>query len=293
MAVLILDSAAALRGAAEGVELCLWTLIPGLFPFFVLSGLLTAALPRGGLTAAGILGGYPVGARSAAQAYQAGQLSKADARRLAVVFNCPGPAFLFGVAGRLFSPGRTALLWAVYLLSVLALRAILPPAGKCRRAQAGISLPQAMDGALRSMASVCGWVVLTRTVLAVLDRWVLWALPPWGHALTAGGLELTNGMLMLMSVEEDLRFVLAAGMLGFGGLCVMMQSMGVARGLSLKGYFPGKLLQALLCAGGAALAVRCSLPPWIWAGIAAGMAGCFLILRKIEKSYGNLSPVGV
>ena len=293
MAVLILDSQTALRGAAEGVALCLETLIPGLFPFFVLSGLLTAALPRGGLAAAGLLGGYPVGARSAAQAHRSGQLSREDAQRLAVVFNCPGPAFLFGVAGQLFSTGRTVLLWAVYLLGVGILRLVLPCSGRCRTPEASVGLSQAIHSALRSMAAVCGWVLLTRTLLAVLDRWVLWALPRWSQAAAAGLLELTNGLLRLREVEEDLRFVLAAGMLGFGGLCVMMQSVGVARGLSLKLYFPGKLLQGCICTAAAALALRYPLPPWLWAVLAAGMAGCILNLRKIEKSYGNLRPVGV
>ena len=41
MLVLILDGKAALLGAQAGVELCLNTVIPSLFPFFVLSVLLT------------------------------------------------------------------------------------------------------------------------------------------------------------------------------------------------------------------------------------------------------------
>ena len=293
MMVLILDSATALRGASEGVVLCLGTLIPGLFPFFVLSGLLTAALPRGGLAAAGILGGYPVGARSAAQVYHAGQVSRADAQRLAVLFNCPGPAFIFGVAGQLFPPRLAAALWAVYLSSTGILWLILPRSGRCTVPAPAFSLPQAMRGAVTSMASVCGWVVLMRTMLAVLDRWVLWLLPPWGQALTAGMLELTNGMLLLQAVEENLRFILAAGMLGFGGVCVMMQSMGVAQDLTLKLYFPGKLLQGCLCTAGAALVLRYPLSPWIWAALGSLAACCAVKLRKSENSYGNLRTVGV
>ena len=293
MCVLILDSPTALAGAADGVELCLRTLIPGLFPFFRWSGMLTAAVPKGGLMAAGMLGGYPVGARNASQAYRTGQLSKEDAQRMAVLCNCPGPAFIFGVAGQLFTPGRTALLWAVYLSSVAALWLLLPKSRPVAAIGKSMTLGEAMDGALRAMASVCGWVVLMRTVLAVLDRWILWLLPDWAQAVVAGTIELTNGMLMLRTVEENLRFSLAAGMLGFGGLCVMMQTMGVARELSLKAYFPGKVFQGCMCTALAALVVRAPMPGYLWAILAALGAGCAVKLRKIENTYGNLRPIGV
>ena len=292
MLVLILDSPAALYGAAEGVELCLRTLIPGLFPFFVLSGMLTASLPRGGLAAAGILGGYPVGAKNAAQSYHSGQLSKVDAERMAVLWNCPGPSFLFGVAGRLFTPGRTVLLWGIYLTSTAVLWLLLPRS-HCTAAPKNITLPEAMQSALRAMASVCGWVMLMRTVLAVLDRWVLWLLPEWGWAAAAGLLELTNGMVMLGAVEENLRFTLAAGLLGFGGICVAMQTMAVTGGLSMKRYFPGKVLQGCICTALSATVIQFPLPAIIWAALGALAAASIVKLRKIENSYGNLRPVGV
>ena len=44
MLVLILDAKTALSGAAAGVELCIRTVIPSLFPFFFLSVMLTATL---------------------------------------------------------------------------------------------------------------------------------------------------------------------------------------------------------------------------------------------------------
>ena len=291
--VLILDSPTALSGAAEGVDLCLKTLIPGLFPFFVLSGLLTSALPGGGLVLAGILGGYPVGARNAAQAWQSGQLSRDDAERMTVLYNCPGPAFIFGVAGQMFSVRETSVLWAIYLTSVGALWFLLPKAKPSSKAPKSLTLPESVHRSLGAMASVCGWVVLMRTVLAVLERWVLWLLPTWGRAAVCGALELTNGMLMLAGVEEKLRFVLAAGMLGFGGICVAMQTLGVTRGLSFQRYFPGKILQCCICTALSSLYTKIPLPLFAWAALAVLGPGCALKLRKIENCYGNLRLVGV
>jgi len=45
--------------------------------------------------------------------------------------------------------------------------------------------------------------------------------------------------------NEQLRFVLCSILLAFGGLCVTMQTAAVSKGLSIRTYFKGKLLQTL------------------------------------------------
>ena len=42
--LLILDGKTAISGASEGLQLCIRSVIPSLFPFFVLSNLLTGTL---------------------------------------------------------------------------------------------------------------------------------------------------------------------------------------------------------------------------------------------------------
>ena len=95
-------------------------LIPSLFPFFVLSSLLIStglaglcARPLesfmrplfgvGGAGAAalslGLIGGYPVGARTVAQLVQRRECSQTEARRLSLFCNNCGPAFFIGAAG--------------------------------------------------------------------------------------------------------------------------------------------------------------------------------------------------
>ena len=44
--VLILDGNTAIAGIREGIQICIQTLIPSLFPFFICSGLLTGNLPH-------------------------------------------------------------------------------------------------------------------------------------------------------------------------------------------------------------------------------------------------------
>ena len=108
------------QGARQGVSLCAELIIPSLFPFFVLSSLLIAtglaelcARPLGrllsplfgtsgaGLSALvlGLVGGYPVGARTLAQLAERKACSPKELGRLSLFCNNCGPAFFVGAAG--------------------------------------------------------------------------------------------------------------------------------------------------------------------------------------------------
>ena len=265
--LLILDAKTALLGATEGVTLCLQVLIPSLFPFFILSLLLTNAIagqqfpllkplgrlcgiPTGceSLLMVGLLGGYPVGAQSIVHCYEQGQLSGADARRMLGFCNNAGPSFLFGmVASRFDSVGIIWALWGIHMLSALLVGAILP--GKSRNT--GMQTPneplpisKALDKSLHVMATVCGWVILFRVMIAFFSRWFLWLVPGWAKALLIGMTELANGCCELELVgSSGLRFVLVSCLLAFGGLCVSMQTISVTGKLGIGLYFPGKAIQ--------------------------------------------------
>lgn len=108
---------AAARGFAGGTALCLQSVLPALFPFFVVCELLTAAPPPAALlrpmqrvlglesaeTARALLlswvGGYAVCARLAGQLYGAGCITRRDAALLQVLGCCSGPGFVIGCVG--------------------------------------------------------------------------------------------------------------------------------------------------------------------------------------------------
>lgn len=301
MLVLILDGKTALSGAQQGVQLCLQTVVPSLFPFFFLSNLLTSSLagvpsralrplgklfgvPQGTepLLLAGLLGGYPAGAQSVVQSYRAGQISRQEGQRLLAFCNQPGPAFLFGMVGFLF-PRRWMvwLLWGIVLLSALVTARFLgvTPGG-------AISLPakdppSPLAAALRATGTVCGWVVIFRVILAFLSRWVLWLVPVEGQAVLTGLLELTNGCLMLVSVPDiRLRFTLAAGLLTLGGLCVGSQTISLLHGLSPGSYLLGKLLQTAI-----ALSLALAVVFGIWLPVAV----LFLLFALVQQKRSGIS----
>lgn len=268
MMILILDSKTVLNGASQAIELCVKTIIPSLFPFFILSILLTNSLssaqipflrplsklfqiPAGAdsLLICSFLGGYPVGAQCISTLYKKGAISKADANRLLAFCSNAGPAFIFGMVSFLF-PERWIpwLLWFIHVISAFLVSGFFPGDHEiCSPTEErAFSFSDAMWSALKAMGQVCGWVILFRIIITFLSRWILWIFPTHVQVMITGLLELTNGCVELRAIGDvSLRFIICSAMLALGGLCVAMQTASVTAGLNLRTYFLGKLLQTI------------------------------------------------
>ena len=310
--VLILDSRTGLSAAREGLTLCITTLVPSMFPFFIFSMVLTSSLagqsikflhpvaklcriPKGAesLYVIGLLGGYPVGAQNVISSYNQGFLPTEDAQRMAVFCNSAGPAFLFGYLGTLFdNPIYPWTIWAVHIISSLLVGWVLPGGtGRSISTQTHrpLSISQTMNQAIRVMGQVCGWVILFRVLIGFLDRWLFWAIPDAFRILLTGCLELSNGCTMLLNLQSNsLRFIFACSFLGFGGFCVLLQTRSIAGSLQLPMYLSGKALQGCISFL-LASQVQYLLPDPIWISPAITLIVCLgifvllFILRKQEK----------
>lgn len=269
MAILILDGKTAITGAQDGIALCLQTVIPSLFPFILLSILLTNTLlghaipllrplgrlfhlPSGSesLLICAFLGGYPVGAQTVSSLFQNGQLPRSTADRMLTFCNNAGPAFLFGMTAAVFPQAWVPwTLWGIQIISALLVARLflrtdieipyLSPSSSQR-------ISSVLMTSIRVMASVCGWVVLFRIIIAFSKRWFLWLLPNDIQILITGLLELSNGCCELPGISSpELQFLICCGMLTIGGLCVTMQTLSVTAGLSPRFYIIGKLVQTV------------------------------------------------
>ena len=267
MLFLILDTKTALEGAKEGIDLCIYSVIPALFPFIILSGIVCdtfigrtipflkplcrlCGIPTGteSLLILGFLGGYPAGAQSIHQAYTANQLSKTDAQRMLGFCNNAGPAFIFGMLGPFFNSAITPwILWLIHILSALAVSVILPKTQAKNVLLFSSKTPSISATLIRSVritANVCAWVFLFRIIIQFAKRWFLWLLPTAFQTVFCGLLELTNGCVMLSYIQsESLRFIFASCFLAFGGFCVIMQTNSVVKDLGIGTFIQGKLLQ--------------------------------------------------
>ena len=269
--VLILDGQRASAGIQEGIELCLHTLIPALFPFIVLTSLIIGSLAgrslrifrwfcrlchmTGGAESfllVGILGGYPVGAGNLAAEVHRGRLTEAEANRLCIFCNNAGPSFLFGVLGPMFPDlGWIWIMWGIQITASLLTGHLLAgetQPGKQPSDTGTVTVSAALKQAISSMSLICGWVILFRMILNFMKHWFLWMLPAWAQAVVTGFLELSNGCFALSVIENHgLRFILAGIMLSLGGICVWMQTQAVFPELDLLRYVRGKILHCFIC----------------------------------------------
>lgn len=271
MLCLIIDSRHAAQYASDALVLCLRTVIPSLFPMFVLSGLMVSALtgsghralsaledllglPKGGgsLFLLGAVSGFPVGAQCIVQAMDAGSLSKYDGERMLGFCNNCSPAFLFGILGSVLSDTFAPLLVFLIQLGTAMMAAVLwspDSASSMEVPRSDLSLPQAVNRAVRSMVSVCAWVVLASVVTGFLKRWLFPFLPEPVPTFLTGLMELTGGVLGLGTIpDEGLRFILCCVFVCFGGVSVLLQIQSIAgeKGLSMGFCVRQKLFQGSL-----------------------------------------------
>ena len=300
---LLLFPKQSVAAASDGVQLCLNVILPSLFPFFVLSTLcvelgmigalgklmqpLMAPLFRvGGCCAGafllGIIGGYPVGARTAISLYESGQCSREEAERLMSFCNNSGPAFILGVVGAGIFSSSSAGLW-LYGAHVAAsiLVGILFRFYGAGTVTASHALPKAMQdrsltvvfieavkGAFSSTLNICAFVIfftvvirllfltgvithLARLLSALLGN--LGLRQDMAESLLSGAIEMTSGVWSLRDMAASLgsRMCMAAFILGWAGLSVHCQVLSFIgqSGLCTRTYFFGKLLHGFLSAG--------------------------------------------
>lgn len=294
--VLLARSDVAAQGVRDGIDLCLTSVIPALFPFFAASQLLAVSgaaemLGRllgppfrrlygvGGAGAAafllGLTGGYPVGAKTVESLVRQRLLSPEEGAALLTFCNNAGPAFVVGIAGNgVFHSWRAGVwLYLIHAVSAAAVglvfaavrrraaptgmarvRAMPPAAPVVQRLSVSGAFVGAVQGGVRAMAGVCGFVIFFLTALRLAESF-LGPLPP----LAAGAAELTNGILRLTADRQG--FLTAAGLLGWGGCSVHCQTAAVlgGSGISLRWYLPAKAAQGLLSAALAAAVWRWAL----------------------------------
>lgn len=273
MASLLWNAKAAGEAVQSGLTLCFHSVIPALFPFFVavslftalglaedtgrwLSPLLRPILGCSGTGATafllGLTGGYPVGGRTVGELYVAGTIDRAEAAHLLSFCNNCGGAFVLGVVGLgCFGSMRAgAWLYAIHVLAAILTaqfrrRSSAAPYPAIRRESVpfAAALVRSVSGGAQAMLSVCAFVVSSRVVLRLIAV-------PLGitHPLAIGFIELTGGVLQLS--PDRAGFIMAAALLGWGGVSVHCQTAAVLEGtdLSLRPYFAGKALQAVFSA---------------------------------------------
>lgn len=314
LAALVLFPQDYVSAATGGLNLCLTVVIPSLFPFFVLSALavqldvtkpfnralatvMTPLFRVGGACAPalvlGLIGGYPVGAKTAVMLYENKACSKAEAERLLCFCNNSGPAFIFGVigAGIFSSTAVGLLLYISHALSAIIVgilfRYLAPTPYTSvpqlpqfvQKVRFSVAYTESVKSAFQTTLQICAFVIFFAVVIrfckisgcfSVIAQALSYPLHivSIGRAeieqLLIGAVELTSGVAALRGSASmsGTAIVLASLMLGWAGLSIQCQVISIVgeSALSLRPYLLGKFLQGLISALLTYLSTRFILP---------------------------------
>lgn len=239
MLLMLLSPAAVMDAASAACRLFVTSVMPGLFPYMVLSLMLVSRMPRNMppylITLLGWCGGSPTGARLLA--LRPG-MERRQQRRIALSCATMSPMFLLGtVGGWLNSPAAgAAVLFAVilggYLTGLLVRQGKSAPSSEEAplSAPAPLSFGQAVEQAARTMLLVCGTMVMLRVFAVFVSQ-----ATPWISLPLTTLLEVTTGVAAIadLPLPLPLRTGIIAGCTGFGGMAVIMQN---------RALYPSKLL---------------------------------------------------
>lgn len=238
------------RGVSEGINLCIYTLIPSLFPFTVLAnfcvesglterknkllGKITRLLFKLPSECASVIffslvGGLPVGAKMTQSIYEKGIITKKQGQRLLLFCMNPGPAFAVSYVGYklLGSKEMGMIIYLSVILSSLLLGFLTrfifedecEPSYSVRVKESNFSsafYTATVKGA-KTLFEVCAWVILFSCINSLTEYFGL----SDGTLLFVKSIsEMTQGCKI---ASESLGIPAIAGIIAFGGICAHFQ----------------------------------------------------------------------
>ena len=240
--------------ARYALRLCAELIIPSLFPFFVVSGLLNRlgfsarlagrlsrpaarlyGISGAGATALfmGLIGGYPLGAAYIADMRRQGLISAEEGERLMGFCNNSGPAFLIGSIGAgVFGSAKLGLgLYIIHILSALITGLFFRGSGRYKAQlphlpeSRGSALIDSVRQAAQSILSVCGFIVCFCVIIGLMDAGGFFSLLV-GRLASLTGLELHAARALLSGVLE-----LGSGIGAMRGLSPSPVNLAIAAGI--------------------------------------------------------------
>lgn len=268
------------KSVSEAIEIssesCLEVIVPSLFAFTVLavylqkSGLYRVALKPLTFPLSKLLrmdeelcavfvlaniGGYPVGAKLLTELVRQGRLTSKNAGRMMCFCFGSGPGFMIGIAGmKIFGSAAAGLaLFGAGFASSLVIAAFVRTRGEIplEKAESGYSLTSeafisSVTSAARVMFTVCAMIVGFSAISALLRTVGVYSL----FESIFGSNEIFPALLEVTQIKALTPTAHAlptcAALLGFGGVCVLMQIAALAKEIPLKGFLISRIPAAFI-----------------------------------------------
>ena len=306
---LVIFSRTNLLAAKNGLVLWANSVVPSLFPFFVATELLSHTNftfylgkilnrfmkplfnVRGEGSFAfimGIISGYPVGAKIAANFREKNICSKEECERLLSFTNNSGPLFIIGTVGVVMFGNSTIgfLLLITHILASITVGIVfrfwkynsknkydntnynLNSNVDIKLSELGGIIGNSISSSINTILLIGGFVVLFSVIISILQNSHLLNIlsncinpllnilnipNDFSAGIISGFFELTNGLNIVCNIPQkklSINIIIASFLLGLGGLSVLLQVWCTISktDLSIKPYILGKLLHACFSA---------------------------------------------
>ncbi len=267
---IIAQAGESLEGAKSAVESCARVLIPGIFPFMVITqfALYTGAaqafaLPFGtvtekvyklpkvcsGVIILSLIGGYPVGAKMISTLYKQRKITQKQASRMALFCFGAGPAFVMGTvgAGILKNSGIGIIIFVSQLsasiitglcVSVFCKEKPVNRAYRANNKSFGDAFTLAVKDAAAAVINMCAFVIFFGSVMSII-KFPVKNIEMQFHlnnntlmSVAAALCEVTNACVNVDKSQYPVLY--AAFAVGFGGLCVHCQIFSLLEGIKVN-----------------------------------------------------------
>lgn len=275
MALLILifslNSKTVIASVKYSLELCYSSVIPSLFPFFILCEFLMSTVSQIGTNYSavafitGLVTGFPTGVRNVCQLYSDGCINKKSAVSLLHCTANASPAYIVAFIGVCIIRSRTAglILLVSQVICAFACAVFFRCFKKSHAKTTRVSVVSMTETACKSITNsvisclfVCGYIIffgiiadliIDFNIHTAIGKAMFFIPEKQASAIVVGFIELTRGICMLDFNDPD-SIIAAAVITAFSGISVIMQCMScvIKSKLPVRPLITGKLIYTLL-----------------------------------------------
>ena len=268
----IINPKTCMNATSNGLRVWLINVVPALFPFFILTRIITAlnqtSIPTldkftgkffrtqnsGLVYFLSLLSGYPIGAKMISNYYELGAIDKSTAIKMFSFCSTSGPMFIIGTVGiGVFGDAKIGYILLLghiigSFCNGLLYRGKNMPSNQFTPKITKTSLNDIMYDSIISILLVGGYLVFASTTIELLKisnilpliTNLICKIPCFEYnsvySLLCGIIEITNGLIMLgnATISLNISIILASFIIAFSGACIMLQSVAFTNKIGIK-----------------------------------------------------------
>lgn len=285
ISLFILHPAPCISSAKEAMEICLNAVIPSLFPFMVISGIMISSgactvigklihpltkrllkLSENGsfIFFSGFFLGYPIGAKQASYMVKNNMITLDEAQSLISFCNNSGPLFVIGTVGSImYNDHHTGvILYVIHILSAITYGIITrnicfnKPSCMIRslntKNKYNLNFINSVEDAMDSVIKISAYIIFFATICTAIKT-VIPAKFSMLSDMMLSLAEITSGIKTISLnniLSYETKLIFTSFLLSFSGICISLQIKSAISGTRLKllPYIKGKICQGILSA---------------------------------------------